>query len=498
MNGNDATRFFDTSGCLNLQRPTTGTPILSSSSSYRRQEHRRPVSSSISNRGQLKIDLYNFDHIDYADSKYVLTSPRSLEACARLNIKPVILLPKRLADIQDDIGSEKVRLSTLANVRDQMEIDRLANLQRREEREKIIREEALAYSSPTRLVNPQPSSVNDDSILRRTYTETRFNPSTSLIHGLHQPTTVNIVPTRSHSSTRIRYSEYDTNAQLPPRPTSSTRPIVSNSILKSSNTRWPPPSVPTSYYYDDDRDDQYDLRASTSASFVDDVRRMNKNLQRMSTSDTGSKQHKTERYKNGLENVKQMIERRATHSIAGDDPDVAAFERRQYNILLGHYDHELKIQKARENARRTETEKEIERYSSLLHDLTDQTMADERRQNELRRKVNKLHHSRQLYETLQAKNYEEKLTDLQKRRYELLNDIKQKDRRTRTFNKDKQEAIDLSRSLAKSSQDLRDYLRETTENFDERAKKAELNSSVLVKKTKTPVNRRHLQSSLRT
>jgi hypothetical protein len=30
-----------------------------------------------------------------------------------------------LADIQDDIGSEKVRLSTLADVRDQMEIDRL-------------------------------------------------------------------------------------------------------------------------------------------------------------------------------------------------------------------------------------------------------------------------------------------------------------------------------------------------------------------------------------
>jgi hypothetical protein len=36
-----------------------------------------------------------------------------------------MLLPKRLADVQDDIGSEKVRLATLANIRDQMEIDRL-------------------------------------------------------------------------------------------------------------------------------------------------------------------------------------------------------------------------------------------------------------------------------------------------------------------------------------------------------------------------------------
>ena len=39
--------------------------------------------------------------------------------------QPVTLLPKRLADIQDDIGTEKVRLATLADVRDQMEIDRL-------------------------------------------------------------------------------------------------------------------------------------------------------------------------------------------------------------------------------------------------------------------------------------------------------------------------------------------------------------------------------------
>ena len=33
-------------------------------------------------------------------------------------------------------------------------------------------------------------------------------------------------------------------------------------------------------------------------------------------------------------------------------------------------------------------------------------MAEERRQNELRRKMDKLHHSRQLYEALQAKNHE--------------------------------------------------------------------------------------------
>jgi hypothetical protein len=83
-----------------------------------------------------------------------------------------------------------------------------------------------------------------------------------------------------------------------------------------------------------------------------------------------------------------MIERRVVHSTTANDPDTAAFEKKQYEILLGQYvnfilierksssfvcvysyDHELKIQKARENARRTEKEKEIERYESLLHDF---------------------------------------------------------------------------------------------------------------------------------
>ena len=62
MDGSDAVKFFDTSGCLNLTRPTSGTPIISPT--HHRSERRRPLSSSISRRGQLKIDLYNFDHID--------------------------------------------------------------------------------------------------------------------------------------------------------------------------------------------------------------------------------------------------------------------------------------------------------------------------------------------------------------------------------------------------------------------------------------------------
>lgn len=82
MRVNEATRFFDTSGCLNLSRPTSG--IATGTTPVKKQRSSR---ASLPRRGQLKIDLYNFDHVDFIDSKYVLTSPRSLEACSRLNIK---------------------------------------------------------------------------------------------------------------------------------------------------------------------------------------------------------------------------------------------------------------------------------------------------------------------------------------------------------------------------------------------------------------------------
>ena len=39
-------------------------------------------------------------------------------------------------------------------------------------------------------------------------------------------------------------------------------------------------------------------------------------------------------------------------------------------------------------------------------DVQDHTLAEERRQNELRRKLDKLHRSRELFEVLQAKNHE--------------------------------------------------------------------------------------------
>ena len=41
---------------------------------------------------KIHIDFFNFEDPVYEDSKYVLTSPRSLEACAKVGVK--VLFPK--------------------------------------------------------------------------------------------------------------------------------------------------------------------------------------------------------------------------------------------------------------------------------------------------------------------------------------------------------------------------------------------------------------------
>jgi len=45
------------------------------------------VCSSMDVDAELHIDLFNFEDEKYERSKYILTSPRSLEACSRLGIK---------------------------------------------------------------------------------------------------------------------------------------------------------------------------------------------------------------------------------------------------------------------------------------------------------------------------------------------------------------------------------------------------------------------------
>ncbi|XP_077978559.1 uncharacterized protein LOC144433997 [Glandiceps talaboti] len=104
---------------------------------------------------ELKLDLYNFDSPDAENSRYILTSPRSLEACAHYSIKPVELLPKSLEDIEDEYRSLGKSDKQIKNLYEEHERDRLHKLKLcRTERERIVldQEEGIRStgSSPLR------------------------------------------------------------------------------------------------------------------------------------------------------------------------------------------------------------------------------------------------------------------------------------------------------------------------------------------------------------
>uniref|UniRef100_H3A426 Coiled-coil domain containing 177 n=2 Tax=Latimeria chalumnae TaxID=7897 RepID=H3A426_LATCH len=88
----------------------------------------------------LHLDLYNFDTLEAEGSRYVLTSPRSLEACARHNIKPIELLHKPLSEFADEHPDTPVRI--VSELYETYEKKRRRNLWKcREERDKITEEE---------------------------------------------------------------------------------------------------------------------------------------------------------------------------------------------------------------------------------------------------------------------------------------------------------------------------------------------------------------------
>ncbi|XP_044291633.1 coiled-coil domain-containing protein 177 [Varanus komodoensis] len=104
----------------------------------------------------LHLDLYNFDCPEAEGSRYVLTSPRSLEACARCAVKPVELLPRPLSELIKEAPGRSMRVA--AGLYEVYEMDRQRKLQQcREERERIIREEKRRLFSPL-LIGSLPSS----------------------------------------------------------------------------------------------------------------------------------------------------------------------------------------------------------------------------------------------------------------------------------------------------------------------------------------------------
>nr|XP_048271709.1 coiled-coil domain-containing protein 177 [Myodes glareolus] len=108
----------------------------------------------------LHLDLFNFACPEAEGSRYVLTSPRSLEACARCAVKPVELLPRALADLVREAPGRSMRVAT--GLYEAYEAERLAKLQQcRAERERIMREEKRRLFTPKGpAAAPAPASAS--------------------------------------------------------------------------------------------------------------------------------------------------------------------------------------------------------------------------------------------------------------------------------------------------------------------------------------------------
>uniref|UniRef100_A0A8C4QTL0 Coiled-coil domain-containing protein 177 n=1 Tax=Eptatretus burgeri TaxID=7764 RepID=A0A8C4QTL0_EPTBU len=118
----------------------------------------------------LVLDLDNFTSLAAQNSRYVLTSPRSLEACARSAVRPVDLLPHELHDFVDrGSGSSAIRLAYEEHDRERLQKLRAC----REIRDRIIRgEHETSRLEPLGEMTPKGaetrSTPQDPHALRRT------------------------------------------------------------------------------------------------------------------------------------------------------------------------------------------------------------------------------------------------------------------------------------------------------------------------------------------
>ncbi|XP_071971581.1 coiled-coil domain-containing protein 177 [Engystomops pustulosus] len=129
----------------------------------------------------LHLDLYNFECAEAEGSRYVLTSPRSLEACARCLVKPVELLSRSLSDLVREAPGRSMRVATgLCEV---YEIERQRKLKMcREERERIIRQEKrriLPLVLSSNLSSPGSSKAPSRAELSNTQTSKRGDTPSS-------------------------------------------------------------------------------------------------------------------------------------------------------------------------------------------------------------------------------------------------------------------------------------------------------------------------------
>nr|XP_029510541.1 coiled-coil domain-containing protein 177-like [Oncorhynchus nerka] len=212
---------------VSLEAPT---PLSNSSQALNPlPQDLQPPSSDLEPREpcpKLHLDLYNFDTPVAEGSRYVLTSPRSLEACARCGVKPVEILSRPLSDFAREAPGRSMRVAT--GMFEVYEKDRHAKLRAcREERERIIREDKRRILQAA--VNGHAASSTE---------EQHRAPVTSSLTPLSKPGPVASSPTKSKPSPSS-IEQASRAASTTPGPSinkTSTNLLAKSSSLQSSKT----------------------------------------------------------------------------------------------------------------------------------------------------------------------------------------------------------------------------------------------------------------------
>ncbi|KAI5102643.1 coiled-coil domain-containing protein 177, partial [Silurus meridionalis] len=209
------------------------------------------LQNSESEHPKLHLDLYNFDSPAAEGSRYVLTSPRSLEACARCGVKPVELLSRPLSDFAREAPVNSMRVAT--GMFEMYEKDRHAKLRHcREERERIVQEEkkralqATLNNSSRSQDSEKPQgntstgvtkqtnhgSVSSDPIAKKSPASS--GPTKPQSTPVSQPTSKNIPQERSHSLESLQRRKEEVTSSNTSTTTTTTTTCASSESASSS------------------------------------------------------------------------------------------------------------------------------------------------------------------------------------------------------------------------------------------------------------------------
>ncbi|KAF5399188.1 Coiled-coil domain-containing protein [Paragonimus heterotremus] len=425
------------------------------------------------------IDLYNFENEQFATCRYILTSPRSLEACAKLNIKPIELLFKKKEDFAVSYRNFPQRkLDELYMQHENVRREKL--MKARIERNNLIKKdgqinEGFARYSPQedrRIENEPDEALSVDRkkqslTLGPQSTPNSIEKRTPTTHTLPQKYESLLKKLPPNEAKRLKLAHqrclaYAAQASRS-RPSEVSEQTICSLMISGQKTR------PQSSY-------RIQPGISSSERHTGDgpIRRCASNSSLVKESEFWLRRHaieserieETERLKSSLEDR----EKRAEQLVEKNERE------RQRGLEIAHYERERRLREAQN--RRRELDSMLDSYRRDLQETREITQQKARERafmrlsEELQRKV----HERQQKE----QHIKENAKQIQERQEEWRRTAeaiqKQKEEHVQKLLEEKELKIQESRNLALAAERLREEMLRVynLDSFDKKAQRVAL------------------------